>query len=177
MTLGPIITIWTIRVAIALYGAATASLLLADGRSAWRMAARWLWTAGCGIYVIHVLVAFHVYHHWSHTAVLEHTARRVGEVIGTPFGEGVYVSYLFTILWVVDCADWWRAGLERYAARPRWLTCLLHGFFAFIVFNGTVVFEQGPIRWFGGGLFAVLAVLLAWRLARTKGREIPAVSA
>jgi hypothetical protein len=34
---------------------------------------------------------------------------------------------------------------------------------AFIVFNGTVVYETGFIRWAGLGLFVVLSVLLVRR--------------
>jgi hypothetical protein len=162
---GEAITIWTIRLAVAWYGFAVASQLLACGRDGWRRLARAFWTAGCVIYVIHVLVAFHYYHHWSHAALIEHTARRTEAVVGAPVGYGVYVSYLFTLLWIVDTLQWWRLGVAGYAERPRWLHAALHAFFAFIVFNGTVIFEVGPIRWFGLGLFAVFAVLSAWRLA------------
>jgi hypothetical protein len=164
VTFGELLTIWTIRAAVALYGFAVAAELLAAGRDSWRRGARWFWTVGCVIYVIHVLVAFHYYHHWSHAAVFEHTARRTEEVVGARVGYGVFVSYVFTVLWVVDTLDWWRGGVARYAMRPLWLHALLHGFFAFIIFNGTVIFETGPIRWFGIGLFAVLTLLLALKL-------------
>lgn len=163
MILGEQLTVWTIRLAVTLYGLSVAAQLVARGRDIWRRAARGCWTAGCAIYVIHVLVAFHFYHHWSHAALFEHTARRTEAVIGAPVGHGVYASYLFTLLWIVDAADWRRVGVVRYAERPRWLNAALHGFFAFIVFNGTVIFEVGPVRWFGLGLFAMLALLLAWR--------------
>lgn len=170
MTFGESLTLWTIRVAIALYGFAVAAQLLAQGRNPWRRAARWFWTTGCLIYVVHVLVAFHYYHHWSHAAVFEHTAKRTEAVVGAAVGYGVFVSYLFTLLWIVDTIDWWRSGVERYAARPIWLHALLHGFFAFIVFNGTVIFETGPIRWSGLGLFAVLTLLLIWNRAQASAR-------
>jgi len=165
VTYGEQLTIWTIRVAVALYGFSVASQLLAAGRDSWRRLARAFWTAGCVIYVIHVLVAFHFYHHWSHAAVFEHTARRTEEVVGAAVGYGVYVSYLFTILWIVDAIEWWRVGIASCANRPRWLHAAMHAFFAFIVFNGAVIFETGPIRWFGIGMFAVFAVLMAWRVS------------
>lgn len=170
MTFGEPLTLWTIRVAIALYGFAVAAQLLAQGRNPWRRAARWFWSTGCAIYVVHVLVAFHYYHHWSHAAVFEHTAKRTEEVVGAAVGYGVFVSYLFTLLWIVDTIDWWRGGVERYASRPLWLHALLHGFFAFIIFNGTVIFETGPIRWSGLGLFATLAVLLVWNRFQASAR-------
>ncbi len=170
MTFGEQLTIWTIRIAVALYGFSVAAQLLAAGRASWRRTARAFWSAGCVIYVIHVLVAFHYYHHWSHAAVFEHTARRTEAVVGAAVGYGVYVSYLFTILWIVDAIEWWRIGVARYANRPRWLHAALHAFFAFIVFNGTVIFETGPIRWFGIGMFAVFAVLMAWRMSNARIR-------
>ncbi len=168
MNFGEQITVWTIRVAIAFYGLSVAAQLLAHGRDSMRRLARGCWTAGCVIYVVHVLVAFHFYHDWSHAAVFEHTARRTEAVVGAPVGYGVYMSYLFTVLWVVDVCDWWRLGVARYTARPRWLHVLLHAFFAFIVFNGTVIFETGPIRWFGLGMFTAFAVLLVGTTARVR---------
>ena len=36
---------------------------------------------------------------------------------------------------------------------------------AFIIFNGTVVYEQGPIRWAGLGLFLGLGLVLVTRTA------------
>lgn len=166
MNFGEQITLWTIRVAIAFYGLSVAAQLMARGRAPWRSWGRTFWTTGCVIYIVHVLVAFHYYHHWSHAAVFEHTARRTEAVVGAPVGYGVYVSYLFTLLWTVDVMDWWRRGLASYAERPRWLQVLWHSFFAFIVFNGTVVFETGPIRWLGLGMFALFAILLGRNIAR-----------
>jgi hypothetical protein len=164
VTFGEQLTVWTIRVALACYGLSVSAQLLAVGRDSWRRGARWFWTLGCVIYVVHVLVAFHFYHHWSHAALFEHTARRTAEVVGAPVGHGVYVSYLFTVLWMVDAFEWWRGGVTRYAKRSLWFTASLHGFFAFIVFNGTVIFESGPIRWFGIAMFTVFAVLSAVRM-------------
>jgi len=64
-------------------------------------------------------------------------------------------------------------GLDRrgYEARPVWLDRVVHGFLAFVVFNATVVYETGFIRWAGTVLFAALGVLW-WRrkLASTPAR-------
>ena len=102
-------------------------------------------------------MAFHYYHHWTHADAFEHTRRVSGN------GEGIYVSYLFTWLWVAD-AIWWWVRPKQHADRSPWIDRGLHAFMLFIVFNGMVVFESGPIRWAGLLMFLVLPV--AWLLSR-----------
>ena len=78
-------------------------------------------------------------------------------------GEGIYMSYLFAILWAAD-AIWWWTRPEHFARRSPWIDRSMHGFMLFMVFNGMVVFESGPIRWAGLLLFSALAgVWLATR--------------
>ena len=102
-------------------------------------------------------MAFHYFHHWSHALAFERT-RQVSGV-----GEGIYVSYLFTLLWVADVAWWWLQP-DRYAARPAWIDRTLHGFMLFIVLNGTVVFESGGIRW--AGLLGLVVLAGVWWMAQ-----------
>jgi hypothetical protein len=157
----------TVRLALAWYAAALflmlclrpADWLASAGRG---RLARWCWTFAWVTYLVHVAMAFHHFHHWSHAEAVEHT-RQVSGV-----GEGVYVSYLFTLLWTADVAAWW-LGPARYARRARRVDGLLHGFMLFMVFNATVVYERGPIRWAGLALFAVLAVLVGWRFRVRRG--------
>lgn len=153
----------TARLSMAYYAAATVLMLgvnagdwLAQGR-AFRLA-RCLWALSWLGYLIHLAVAFHFYHHWSHSHAVEHVEQASG------VGEGIYVSHLFTLIWTLDVAWWWLAP-QRYATRPQWLGWLLHGFMAFVVFNGTVVYETGPIRWGGIVYFTAAALLLMCRLA------------
>src|SRR5437868_1454963 len=47
--------------------------------------ARWCWTLAWAAFVVHLGMAFHHYHHWSHADAV----RRTREVTG--LGEGVYV--------------------------------------------------------------------------------------
>jgi hypothetical protein len=96
-----------------------------------------------------VLVAFHYYHDWSHAHAFEHTRRIAGA------GEGLYVSYLFTGIWIADVTAWWKWP-RRYAARPALVDLALHGFMVFMVVNSMVVFESGIIRWAGMAMFAGL---------------------
>jgi hypothetical protein len=159
---GEMLTRNTVRLSLAWYAVALVLMLRlrpADwaAPSARGQLARWCWTWGIVCFLVHLGMAFHFYHHWSHTHAFEHT-REVGGI-----GEGIYISYLFTWLWIGDAAWWW-ARPQSYAARPAWMDRSLHGFMLFIVFNGMVVFESGAIRWAGAVMFAALAG--AWLVAR-----------
>ena len=169
--LGEELTRWTIRLALACYVAYLAGLLVAvtqrNTLSYWPSIARWLWTVGCGLFVIHVACAFHVYHDWSHAAAFEKTAVEAEQLLGVRFGGGIYFSYMFLVLWVFDVlATWtWRqpAGDSR---RPMVgaLQWALHAYLFFIAFNGAIVFEAGPTRW-AGVVACLLLVGLALRAA------------
>jgi hypothetical protein len=115
---------------------------------------RLAWLLGCLAYLAHVGLAFHFHHGWSHTHAMRHVAEQGG------FGPGIFLSYLFTLAWAADSAWWWLAPIS-YARRPAWIGWTLHAFLFFMVFNATVVFESGLVRW--GGL--ALSVLLAGSLA------------
>jgi hypothetical protein len=159
---GELLTRNTIRLALAWYFAALL-LMMRLNRADWRAAtaagriARWCWTWGIACFLIHVGMAFQYYHHWSHADAFERTRQISG------LGEGIYFSYLFAVVWTADAIWWWLAPV-RYAERSVWIDRLLHGFMLFMVFNGMIVFESGPIRWAGALMFSVLAI--AWRLLR-----------
>lgn len=151
---GDFITRRTAQVAVLFWGLAAAALLIDR-----RVDARWLWTLGCLVYLLHVTAAFSYIHRWSHAAAFEH----VDEVSG--FGPGVFVSYGFSVLWIAD-ACWWWADRPGYDSRPKWLDLGVHAFMAFVVFNGTVIYERGFIRWAGCAIFLGVALLLFCRLRR-----------
>jgi hypothetical protein len=148
-----VVTRQTARVAVLFWGLAAGALLLRR-----REFGRASWTYGCAAFLIHVATAFDRVHGWSHAVAVAH----VESVSG--FGPGLFLSYAFTLLWMADVLWWW---LDRpgYDARSVWLDRAIHGFMAFIVFNGTVVYETGFIRWAGLMLFGVLGVLAVRRVA------------
>ena len=154
----------TARVAVLFWGLAV-GVLLARGS---RMVARWCWTLGAAAFVVHVATAFASIHGWSHSAAFDHV-----EIV-SGFGPGIFVSYAFTLLWACDAAWWW---LDRtgYDHRPTGVTSSLHAFMAFIVFNGTVVYETSAVRWVGAMMFLSLAVLLVRRKATSMGQTVAAV--
>lgn len=141
-------------------------LLLAGGN---RSRARNFWTAGVVLYVFHLASAFHVFHGWSHANAYAETARQTAETTGQNTGFGLWLNYLFGVVWVADTAFWWGGGDERYFCRRRWIIVFLHSFLGFMIFNGSIVFVENPMRWFGVAIFVGLAAL--WLRARIKRRS------
>jgi hypothetical protein len=160
MFAGEILTRWTVRVALALYVLSLALRVTATGRCHRLDLARLLWTAGCLAFLLHTACAFQFYHHWSHRAAYEATARRTAEVVGLDWGGGLYANYGFAALWAAD-ACWWWFGPKRYLARPRGLEWALQGFLGFMAFNATVVFGAGAVRCAGLAACLFLAAVLA----------------
>jgi hypothetical protein len=168
---GDDLTRHTVRVSLAFYTVA-AGLMLVLRPDEWpggrARSARLLWSLSWLAYLVHLGMAFHYYHRWSHAAAVEHVQKRSG------FGEGIYVSHLFTLVWTLDVLFWWLRP-QGYAGRSPWFDRLLHGFMAFMLFNATVVYEQGVIRWAGVVLFAVVGPL--WlrriRVGRSSASPVP----
>jgi hypothetical protein len=169
-TIGDDLTRHTVWLALAYYVAA-GWIMLALRPTAWRTATargrlvRLCWTLAWAAFVIHVGVAFHFYHHWSHTAAVMHVRERSG------VGEGIFASYLFTLAWTADVAWWWMSPTS-YSTRSAWIDRVLHGFMFFMIFMATVVYESGAIRWVGLVLSAALAVRFA-TLRRNAPRPTP----
>jgi hypothetical protein len=165
--LGPLLTSWTIRLALLFY-AAVLGAEIASPRLVRRWGGfRWFWTIGCALFLAHVACAFHFYHHWSPAEAYENTALRTGQMLGVEFGAGIYFSYFFAVLWTADAAWWWIAR-QSYVTRPWWVSTSIHAYLFFIAFNGAVVFEAGPTRWFASaGVLGLLLLLLARILGRS----------
>lgn len=104
----------------------------------------------------HVSAAFHYVHHWSHTTASLATARDTAAVTGLDWGGGLYLNYLFVLIWLAD-TGWWCRDPVLYQRRPAAIEWGVQGFLGFIVFNATVVFKAGPVRW--AGIAASLLVL------------------
>ncbi|HZL89382.1 MAG TPA: hypothetical protein VFB96_13535 [Pirellulaceae bacterium] len=160
--LGTLLTVWTIRLALAAYALWLAAWLAgpAAAISLGPRTSRWLYTVGCGLFLAHVACAFHFYHHWSHREAFHDTAQQTKEMLGIAFGEGIYFSYFFTLLWVADVAWLWLAPQRRWP----WLTAATQLYLAFIALNGAVVFEAGVTRWVGIPVALLLGITALRRL-------------
>jgi hypothetical protein len=149
-----------------MFYAATVALRLAAPSH--RGEARALWTAGCLAFLAHVVAAFAFFHGWSHAHAYRETARQTRDSFSIDWGGGLYLNYLFTLAWALDAAYWWGAGPDAYDRRPRWIGVTLHAFFAFMAFNGAVVFAHGATRWVAVTIAALLALLALVRLRRVR---------
>ena len=115
----------------------------------------WPWVFGAVVMLAHLAAAFHLVHHWSHAEAELDTARQTEELLGISVGAGLWVNYIFVLTWLIDAA-WLLFARESYLRRPRWLTVTIQGFLGFIVFNATVVFGKGPLRWIAALAMTVL---------------------
>jgi hypothetical protein len=163
------ITIW-----LALSGAALGTIAQFPFRSnpKRQALARWFWTVGCFALLAHVACAYHFYHAWSQSSVYQETARQTAEVFNLNWGGGVYVNYVFMLAWLVDVLWWWHGsgrGSGRYDQRPRAWVWGWRGFFLFMVFNATVVFKTGALRWIG--LLMCLAMAVVWWITNKSDRK------
>ena len=159
--MGDVLTRVTIWLALGLYAAAQAERRRTTATAS--VAGLWLLTFGLGLYVGHVALAFDVYYGWSHTMAYAETAARTEAVTSWRWGGGLYLNYLFGVVWGVEASWWWLAP-ERCEARARWPELARRAFFLFMIVNGAVVFVDGPQRWFGVAIIG--ALLLAWRPGR-----------
>jgi hypothetical protein len=154
---------YTIRLSLSFYAAALALMLFLRPIE-WTGVdrgglTRWCWSLAWAAYLVHLAMAFHFYHGWSHADAIRHTE----EVSG--FGPGIYISHFFTLVWTLDVLLWW-LWPTVYASRPIWIGRTLHAFMVFIAFNGTVIYETGPIR--AAGIIVSIALAILWFFSRQK---------
>lgn len=147
------LTIW---LALALFAAGEVGRARLPARVGWPWYAS---AAGLVLAILHTLLSFDVVHGWSHDDAVLNTAMQTRAVFGVAFGAGVYVNYLFFVVWLVDLV-WWRhaGGIDR---RSQWPALGLQAFYLLIIVNAAVVFASGWRRL--GGATLVLVLLAAWR--------------
>lgn len=128
--------------------------------------AKWAWGLGCLFFLTHVVFAFQIHYQWSHDVAVAKTAQQTKEVTNITTDSGIYVNYMFSLVWIIDTAWWYCAGSDRYMNRRKSISSLLHLFFVFMIFNGAVVFAQGPAR--GIGIAVLLVVAGSWFARKTE---------
>jgi hypothetical protein len=128
---------------------------------------RIFWTAGAILTLIHSIAAFGVFYGWSHETARRLTTQQTAALTGVEFGGGIYVNYLFLVVWLADSTWWWMSP-RSYERRPRALSWLIRGFIFFIIVNGAVIFADGWARIVG--LASTSLVLASWFLKRWSRR-------
>lgn len=111
---------------------------MAARREPLNRAARALWTTALLAYLVHVVLSFNYFYGWSHAIAYRETARQTRDLFGVDWGGGIYLNYLFTAVWIADCAWWWNAP-ERYGRRASWIRTPVHVFLAFMFVNASLV--------------------------------------
>lgn len=164
---GPLITAWTIRIALLLLLASVLLRMVCPGWGVSEGALRGIWTAGCLVFLAHIAAGMHFYHQWDHHHAYEETAQQTYDTLGVRFGGGIYVNHLMAILWLGDVLWWWLAPRSYRQRSPYWGQAIV-GFFLFIAFNGLVVFKQGTLRIAGLVGFSILA--LTWLVVQLQGK-------
>lgn len=153
--MGELLIVWSARLVVLCYALRIAAdLLIFDGpqRERWT---RLVWTIGCLIYLVHIILAFHFLHNWSHTAALAHTSRRTYDVVGIDWGGGLYINYGFTLFWIADIVWWWIRAAKNQPT-PLVVFWMVHAIFGFMMLNATVVFGPPFWKW----IFLAAAILL-----------------
>lgn len=151
------LTLWTARAVVAFCLAAWLLAARGDRRTergfrVWRS----VWTAACAALAIHIPVAMHFEHGWSHAAALEHTAQQTHDVVGIDWAGGLYFNYGMLLLWTVDVGLLWQQR-EQIPAQRHWISRLNEYVCAFMILNATVVF--GPAWWYAVAVVFGTAVI------------------
>ncbi|HEY7475942.1 MAG TPA: hypothetical protein VH679_13070 [Vicinamibacterales bacterium] len=115
-------------------------------------------TIGLVLCLLHIVLAMGVVHHWSHAAAVRATAAQTAAVYGLNWGGGVYVNYLFVLVWTLDAWLSRRRDWLSDAPPGRWA---IRFFYAVVIVNAAVVFARGSMRM--AGLALVASLLFAWR--------------
>lgn len=127
--------------------------------------ARLLFSFGGLVFLLHVVTAIWIHHGMSHSVAFEYTARRTEQLTGIASGFGLYLNYLFAVLWCAEIV-WWHSAVVSYRSRATAISAGIHGFFLFMIANGAVVFVPWPRRALGI-LVLVLCGLALWLRSRS----------
>jgi hypothetical protein len=118
-------------------------------------ASRVFWTGGALLALVHSAAAFVWFYGGSHETARVETTRQTAALTGVDFSGGIYLNYLFLLVWLGDAAWSWIAPAS-YRVRPRAVALAVRGFIFFIIVNGAVVFADGWARVVG-----LVALILA----------------
>ena len=128
--------------------------------------------AGLALCLAHITFAMGSVHDWSHEAAAQATAVQTESVYGWRWGGGLFVNYLFVVIWACDA--FFRTRPSGTLDDGAGVTWALRIFYGIVIFNAAVVFARGSMRVVGA--LVVAALLLTWRpTSREKRRIAPAL--
>lgn len=119
-----------------------------------------VWFLGSILALGHSVGSLLTFHDGSQADALASTAEQTRELLGFAFGAGLYVNYVFVIVWMSD-AIFRIVAPRHYGGLPVNYFWCVNGFLIFIAFNGAIVFKAGIVRWLGL-LCCVLLGCLWW---------------
>jgi len=162
MSKGELLTRGTIWITLVAYAIGSATFALVPKRVLSDGITRIAWTIACLSLFAHLISGYQFFYSWSHQTAYADTARQTEEVVGLAWGGGLFINYGLLLAWTIDLGLWWRNGLDSYRKRPWPLIAVWHWFLIFIIFNATVVFKTGLVRWVG--LAICLGLSFTWAL-------------
>jgi len=128
--------------------------------------ARFVWTVGISLALVHVILAFQWVYGWNHEAAVQATVNQAEDLFGIGWRGGIFLNYALLALWLGDVCWWWLAPESRSSRSPR-LEVARFAFFVFMFLNGAVVFGSGA-----GRLIGAFAVALALFARQSPGRGV-----
>lgn len=120
--------------------------------------ARWAWSLGVALALVHAALAFHFAYAWSHAVAAQATMQQAADSFGWGWSGGIYVNYAFLFFWLMDVIWWW-AKPASHGTRSGRLETVRLVVFVFMFVNGAIVFASGVGRVVG--IASVAVVLLA----------------
>lgn len=163
MNFGELFTRTTVWLALTFYAVSETLRVLRRDRFE---ISRSLNTAGCVCFLGHVAAAFHYFYNWSNADAYAETARQSKALTGWDSGDGLYLNYLFALVWLGE-VTWVRISPMSYSARAAFWGWTVRAFFLFMIFDGAFVFARSNMRWFG--LVLCLLLMGSWWLQIKRG--------
>jgi hypothetical protein len=111
--------------------------------------------AGLALMIVHILIAMDIRHGWRHDAAVAATAQQTERIYGVAWGWGIYVNYLFVVIWGLAVPGFW-VRVARV-------------FFLIVIANAAIVFAVGWRRVLGVAIVGVLAFAWSRRPPEVRG--------
>ena len=149
------VTIW-LSMILFVAGEAGKRFARAERRSLWPV---WAWAVGVVLCAVHMVIAMAVRYGLSHRDAVRGTAEQAAAVYGIGWSGGLYVNYVFLLIWAGETA-WWATSPRTYLSRGAILEWSLRTFYFVIIFNAVVVFARPMMR--PVGMLLIAALVATW---------------